>query len=229
MVHALSRLSDQKLAAVIASMDRVEELANQVLLEEAKNTYVVPLDDKDVPKQLDRSCSKWRKFAADCGYYGPVVWKVRAGFTLKNHAPLAGPCFLNLDYIQDWELRNDEPTKDGYVFWVPRIVEGSTEQSVSNMETIRAKHRDLYELPESHAVSFGSVGLLFALILAHFKRTGERVPLRFWGAASDSFDEGSGVRLAVGSFDEDGLRTESDWDEDDSGFVGFFMLGVEPV
>jgi hypothetical protein len=41
-----------------------------------------------------------------------VLWQVKAGFTLKKHAPLAGPCHEKFSYPQDWDLRNDEPTAD---------------------------------------------------------------------------------------------------------------------
>jgi hypothetical protein len=158
-----------------------------------------------------------------------VAWKVKAGFMLKQHAPFAGPCYGKLDYLQGWELTNDKPTKDALVFWVPRLAEKSTSKTVEQMETHRAELRQKNNLPRHHCASFGSITLLFALILAHFKRTGERVPLECLYAASDTLNADDGNRLIAGHFYEVGIYCDR-W-SDDHGLVniGFFLLGVEEL
>ncbi len=227
VAKALSGLSDQELTAIAEKPGLLKEFAAKLLADNVANIYVVHMDDKDVPEQYRETIASWRKYASHVGYTGPVAWKVKAGFTLKTHAPQAGPCYSQLGYLQDWQLKNDEPTKDSLVFWVPRLIDGSTSKTIPQMEKIRKDFRKVYELPAHHATSFGSIALLFALILAHFKRTGERVPLKYLYAASDTFHVG-GRRLIAGGFDGGGLYCCS-WNEDALDVVGFFLLGVEEL
>lgn len=225
VVNALSGLSDQELSAITEKPDLFKQFAGKLAADIVANTYVVPLGDAEVSEQYRKTATQWRKYAAALGYTGPVAWQVKEGFTLKLHAPLAGPCYGKLNYLQSWELKNDEPTQNSIVFWVPRLAEGSTSKTISQMEKLRLKLQQQYELPEHHATSFGSIALLFALILAHFKRTGERVPLKYFYAASDAL-HADGYRLFAGNFDGAGLRCGY-WGEDSCGDVGFFLLGVE--
>ncbi len=191
----------------------------------SSDTYVVPLGDAEVPEKYHEDTVKWRKYAVALGYTGPVVWKVRKGFTLKSHAPLAGPCYKQLVYIQNWDIENDETTKDSFVFWAPRLAKGSTNKTIFQMKELRAEIRQNYNLPANHATSFGSISLLFALILAHFKRAGERVPLKHCYAASDSFYSVD-FFLFAGGFGESGLDCDY-WGVSDGDRVGFFLLGEE--
>lgn len=153
--------------------------------------------------------------------------KVKAGYTLKGHASQDKNSYSKLGYLQSWSLKNDEPTKDSLVFWVPRLADGSTSKTTPQMEKLRKEYRKNYSWPAHHATSFGSIALLFALILAHFKRTGERVPLQYLYAASDTFLV-DGCRLVAGSFGELGLFCLR-WNEGAGGLVGFFLLGVEEL
>lgn len=113
------------------------------------------------------------------------------------------------------------------MFWVPRLVENSTSKTIPQMEQLRKDMAKQYKLPAHHGTSFGSIALLFALIMAHFKRTGERVPLKYLYAASDTFRV-DGYRLIAGYFHENGLNC-IDWDGDACDGVGFFLLGVEEL
>lgn len=227
VAKALADLSDQELSAIAEKPGLLKEFAAKLLVDSAANIYVVHMDDKDVPEQYRKTVASWRKYASDVGYTGPVAWKVKAGFTLKTHAPQAGPCYNQLKYLQDWNLTNDEPTKDSLVFWVPRLVENSTSKTIPQMEILRKGAGRHYKLPAHHGTSFGSIALLFALILAHFKRTGERVPLKYQYAASDAFRV-DGSRLIAGGFGGNGLDCRH-WREDANGDVGFFLLGVEEL
>ena len=224
---ALANLSDDELSAIVEKPEQLKQFAGSLVTDIVANTYVVHLDDKDVPEQYAAATASWRKYAASLGYTGPVAWQVKEGFTLKSHAPLAGPCYDKLNYLQEWELKGDEPTKNSIVFWVPRLAEGSTSKTIPQMEKLRGDLRQQHELPAHHATSFGSVALLFALILAHFKRTGERVPLKTFYAASDTF-RADGIRLIAGYFDGSGLYCYY-WSEGACDGIGFFLLGVEEL
>ncbi len=232
-------LEEEQKVALANNPGKVKEFLKELVTKEVQNTYVVALSDDGAVKLLVENkkyeseerakeiVANWRKYASNVGYTGPVAWKVKAGFMLKLHAPLAGPCYDKLKYLQNWNIRNDEPTKDSLVFWVPRLADGSTSQSIPQMEKLREKYRKNYSWPVHHCKSFGSIALLFALILAHFKRMGERVPLNYLYAASDTFHV-AGSRLVAGDFGEDGLYCYY-WREDARGFVGFFLLGVEEL
>lgn len=188
--------------------------------------FIAPISDKDLAEDLREVAAKWRKLAAELGYAGPVAWKVKAGFTLKQHAPKFGPCVENFAYLQDWQLQNDEPTKDGIVFWIPRLLPGSTAKTADEQTKLLADLRQRYDLPETHLTGFGSAALLAGLILAHFKITGERVPLdRYW-VRTDTLRAG-GRRLDLGGFVADGLRCGSyGWHDSARDYLGCFALGV---
>ncbi|MBI4458019.1 hypothetical protein HY633_03595 [Candidatus Uhrbacteria bacterium] len=194
-------------------------------------TFVTHLSDDEARArfpQFAEAVALWRKYATAMSYTGPVAWRIKEGFTLKTHAPKAGPCFDQLNYLKGWSLKNDEPTKNALVFWVPRIAEGSSGKTADEMMTLQAELRKQYKLPKNHCSSFGSIALNFALILAHFKRTGERMPLKYFYAASDTFHE-VGYRLFAGDFHEYGLDCSYWAGRYGSGIVGCFLLGVETL
>jgi hypothetical protein len=196
----------------------------------AANIFVIPLSDHEVQERYPQFADclvPWRKLAALMGYTGPIAWLVEQGFTLKKHAPLVGPCYGNLSYLQDWNF-DDTPTGNFLVFWVPRLAEKSTGKDISSMVEHRKVLKKSYKLPGNHATTFGSIQLQFALILAHFKRTGgERVPLSGLYAVSDSLDDGN--RLVAGSFGGGGLGCVSWVGVFGRGDFGFFLLGVEKL
>jgi len=229
LLAALGILTDEEMTALTNAPGKVKEFLAALVQEEIANTFAVPLSDAEMMDQFPQFADRlapWRKLAALMGYTGPVVWLVKQGFTLKKHAPLVGPCYENLQYLQGWNF-SDDPTDDCLVFWVPRLADNSTGKNIKAMEAHRAELKKRYELPEGHATSFGNIELQFALILAHFKRTGERVPLNFRYAASDTLHAG-GHRLIAGSFFDFGLDCDI-WDENGYGFIGFFLLGVEKL
>ena len=165
-------------------------------------------------------CAKWRKLASDLGYTGPILWIVKAGYTLKSHAPLAGPCYEKFGYLQDWKFNNDKPTAVCTVFFIPRIV--APKKNADEQLQILAELRAKYDLPAGHLNSFGSAGL----ILAHFKRTGERAPLNTDWVRTDTLNS-DGNRLDLGGFGEHGLYCDDYyWDFIRNGDLGVFPLGV---
>lgn len=189
--------------------------------------HVAPLVDKDVPEVLGKTMGQWRTLAADLRYNGPVAWRVQDGFTLKQHAPLAGPCRNGFQYLQDWALQNDAPTRPSIVFWIPRLLRSSTGKTAEEQLVLMATTRTQYGLPEHHLSNFGSVALLSGLVLAHHKLTRERVPLRGMWARTDTL-RSFGARLSLGHFGEAGLRCVSrHWDDERRGILGAFPLGEE--
>ena len=226
LLDVLNDLSEEERLALTDNPGRVKEFLAALVQEEIANTFAIPLSDSKMLEQFPQFADRlapWRKLTALMGYTGSVVWLIKQGFTLKKHASLVGPCYKNLQYLQNWNF-SDNPTDDCLVFWVPRLAENSTGKNIKEMEAHRAELKKRYELPGDHATTFGSIQLQFALILAHFKRTGKQVPLNCLYMASDTLNDGP--RLIAGDFGGYGLRC-GDWGESSYDDVGFVLLGVE--
>jgi hypothetical protein len=220
-------LSEEEQRALIDSSEKLKRFAGGLVIRTIKNTFFVPLADNEVAEKLVETTCNWRKLAAELGYTGPVVWKVKEGFTLKAHAPKAGPCYKKFEYLQEWNIQKDEPTKNSLAFWVPRLVQGSKNKNVEEQIDILAKLRQRFSLSEHHLTSFGSASLNSGLILAHFKRTGDRVPLNGEWTRTDSFDSG-GDRLSLGDFLASGLGCDNfHWGARRYPNTSCFPLGVE--
>jgi len=189
---------------------------------EAVNILVEKYDHEK--KSAKIKVLSWRNYAVTLGYTGPVAWQVRQGFTLKLHAPQAGSCYQNLTYLQSWNFY-DEPTSDSLVFWVPRLAPDSTNKTAEEMLHHRGFLWDKHTMPVEHYKSFGSIALLFALILAHFKRVGEPIPLQYYVASDTLLADGD--RLIAGDFNSSGLYCYYWNDSDRIVNIGFFLLGVE--
>ncbi|MDD2758469.1 MAG: hypothetical protein PHD72_03820 [Patescibacteria group bacterium] len=220
----ITGLSDEEQSVLVEKGKEFKEFVAGLVRAAVENTFFTHVDDKDAPAHLVGAVAKWRKLASDLGYTGPVLWAVKAGFTLKLHAPLAGPCYEKFSYLQDWELKNDEPTVDCLVFFIPRMV--ATKKNAEEQMQALVELREKYGLPASHCASFGSAALVAGLIMAHFKRTGERAPLNTdWVRTDTRYSVGS--RLHLGGFDEAGLHCYVTWDDHRYGSLGVFPLGVE--
>jgi hypothetical protein len=224
----ITGLTDDEQLALVDKASEFKKFVADLVRTVVENTFFTHVDDKDAPAHLVGAVAKWRKLASDLGYTGPVLWAVKAGFSLKSHAPLAGPCYEKFGYLQDWKLRNDEPTVDCMVFFIPRIV--ATKKNVEEQTLALAELRKEYGLPEHHCTSFGSAALVSGLILAHFKRTGERTPLNADWVRTDTLDS-DGNRLELGDFDESGLYCDDSWgghrNDIRADGLGVFPLGVE--
>jgi len=231
LILFLKKLSNKELLFLADNLQEVKDYITRRIAEIDRNTFVTPLSDKEVMNQFPQFADRlapWRKLASSLDYYGPVVWLVKEGFTLKNHAPFVGPCNRNLDYLKDWDFK-DIPTSNMLVFWVPRLVPDSTnDMTVEQMEQYRGELRTRYNMPENHCDRFGSIALLVALIMAHFKRTGERVPLKEFFVASDTLTV-NGKRFFCGSFGCDGLFCNIWYGLFNNDITGFFLLGVEEI
>lgn len=199
--------------------------------------YFLPFSDSDAitalmargrsQKLAERMVRVWRFLATSLNYTGPVCWQVKAGFTMKEHAPKAGPCYEGFQYLQNWYFP-DEPTKDGIVFWIPRFLEESTGKNVDEQMTLLTDTRIRFGLPDHHLTSYGQASLLAGLILAHFKATGERIPQdQLWIRTDTRYADG--YRLNLGRFVGRGLgcgHWECGGGGDDD--LGCFPLGVDP-
>ncbi len=225
LAKIVANLSDEEQLAIIDHPKRFGDLMCQFAAEVASSTYVIPVHDKDVPLPHRAAARTWRQYARAHDYNGPIAWRVKEGFTLRSHAQTAGPC-SGLRYISYWdEITGDAPTDKCIVFWVPRLVSSSMDKTFVQMEERREEAKRCLELPDNHATSFGGISLLFALVLAHFKRVGERVPLKEFFAVSDSLGV-EGNRLIVGGFNKSGLQCANTVGKPRYD-VGFFLLGVE--
>jgi len=245
VVRAIPRNMDTETAqGWIMDQDRLKLVLAAALLPEAEKgdepaerpvtppaiEYFTPVPDADVPERHQPTLSAYRKLATDHGVSAAtaVCYRVRAGFTLKNHAPKAGPCYKNFQYLQGWKFP-DEPTTVGLVFWVPRIVDGSTSKTRREQEQILSDLRTKLELSDQHLAGFGKVALVAGLILAHHKATGERIPLDQHWVRTDTCNA-DGYRLYLGIFDDAGLHCPYwSFDEDAYDFLGVFALGVEAL
>ncbi len=192
--------------------------------------YFLPLAAADVPKKHAATLAKYRQLASEHGVpeTTAVCYRVKAGFTLKSHAAKAGPCNDGFNHLQVWNFP-DEPTVDAIVFWVPRVLEGSTSKTKDQQIQFLAALRGKLELPAHHLAGFGNVALVAGLILAHFKATGERVPLDGYWVRTDTC-HADGLRLYV-YWSDDGSLDCINWHvvgglSDD---LGAFVLGVEPL
>ncbi|MFH1193791.1 MAG: hypothetical protein V1661_02250 [bacterium] len=220
--------SDDDLRAILAEGSFFPQQIIALLKSKIETNFVSALEDDAIPENLKLLAVKWRALATKLGYDGPVAWRVRAGFTLKEHAPKAGPCYQGFQYLQDWKFE-DEPTRDMIVFWIPRLVSDSISKTVLEQKELLADLRQEFRLPETHLVNFGSPALLVALIFAHFKATGERVPLNCLWARTDICNS-DGFRLVLGYFVDSGLDCVYwRWDGGGSPIIGVFALGVEAL
>jgi hypothetical protein len=198
----------------------------------AKTDFITPLADADVPQYHQETLKKYRQLAAEHGVPTTVAvcYRVRGGFTLRTHAPKAGPCRRQFDYIQGWKFL-DEPTTDSLVFWVPRLLKDSVMKTYDEQMAFLAEMRQRLGLPEHHLSGFGKISLLASLILAHFKATGERVPLDRCWIRTDTCNT-LGRRLTLGDFDETGLYCvywHFDGSRDGLSTIGVFALGMEAL
>jgi len=216
-------LSEASLAAALQGRQEPDPRKEEPETTDFKGEYFTPLSDAEVPKRYRSTLAKYRQLAREHGFATTAVChRVRAGYTLKRHAPKAGPCHERFQYLQGWDFP-DEPTVDSYVFWIPLILAGSTYKSTHDQRALLAKLRTRLDLPVPHLRGFGKVALVAGLILTHFEATGERSALV---ARTDTCIVG-GRRLSL-SWHEGALRCVR-WDVGDGPFgdVGVFALGVE--
>ncbi len=197
--------------------------------------YVEPLSDMAAiellvklkgysPAYANTLVASCRRCASDHKHDGIAFWRVKAGYTVREHAAQDKNCRDSLQYVKYWNLPSDVPTKDSIVCWVPRLALDSTNKTICEMQKIRERLLESCNLSEPQDTEFGSIGLLFALINAHHKLTGERVPLALRYAVSDSTHGNSG-HLMAGSHSEGNLNL-GHWDGSARADVGFFFLLV---
>lgn len=200
--------SDEDLLCLLKDKDKIKRIGG-IIVERPKADeqieFFTPLADADVPAEHRATLAKYRKLASehDVPATSPVCYRVKAEFTLKGHAPKAGPCREGFQYLQHWSF-SDEPTAGCLVFWVPRTVAGSMSKTASEQLELLSNLRARLELPAHHMSGFGQASLVAGLILAHFQATGERTPLNCGWVRTDTRDA-DGRRLRLGVFDGAGL------------------------
>lgn len=192
--------------------------------------YFTPILDAEVSAKHQLTLAKYRKLATEWGVPTTTVvcYRVRAGFTLKSHAPKAGPCYKKFSFLQKRHF-HDEPTKDCLVFCILHLVPGSTNKTHNEQIQLLGEIRQWNEFPAHHLTSLGKVALNAGLILAHYKTTGEHVPFNNCWIRTGTYDADGG-RLSLGHFDRDGLRGyHSDFSGGRVHDLGVFVLGVEEL
>lgn len=235
----ISQLSNEELVALTDRRHRglLHKFLEELILEDPITSFVEYLEDNEVMKrfpQFSELIPKYRRLANELGYSGPMVWLIKAGFTLRRHAPQAGPCQLGfIEKAPNMEIW-DEPTNNCLVFWIPRELMESREKNRENQMELLANMRERFELPEHHLSSFGSAALNAALLFAEFRRSGDRAAR--WGyVRTDSYftyPAHRGFREALClRFYEEGLADSNRHVHDDAPYhdIRCFALGVETL
>jgi len=162
-------------------------------LEHLEKNYTTSLTDSEAinllirfkemkPAEAERMVKTWRELAHEHNLpesTNLAHW-ILPGFTLKEHAPKAGPCYGDFKYLQDWKLKDDEyskPTEHEIIFWIPRILKDSTNKTYQEQLALLAETRQRLKLPDHHLQGSGTVAENAALILNHYQETKEQVPL----------------------------------------------------
>ena len=174
----LMSLTCEEQTALLDYPDELKKLVQELVTRREKNVFFIPISDKDAPEKFSLVAIKWRKLAAEMGYSGPILWKIKEGYCFLDSIK-AGPCHENFNYLK-YAKRCIDPslTRKSLVFWIPRIIQECKGQNEEQQSAFLEKLRIRLELPSHHLTSFGSLALLSGLIFAHFKRTGERAPLK---------------------------------------------------
>mgnify|MGYP001616633610 CR=1 FL=1 len=233
VLRALPRDLDKEMAQKwIVDQDDLAKVLRETLIStsQPQNDYFTPILDAAVPTWHQQTLAKYRKLAPEWRVPATIAvcYRVRAGFTLKTHAPKFGPCYDQFKYLQGWDFP-DEPTKECLVFWIPRLVPNSISKTHNEQLQFLGEIRQRMDLPKHHMVNFGKVAMDAGLIFAHYKATGERVPFDCYWIRTDTCST-DGDRLGLGDFDGDGLHCD-DWDFDGgrNDDLGVFVLGVEEL
>jgi hypothetical protein len=238
LIHLRGEISDGAWEALLSNVAKTKAFAEQLEREEVENTFFVAMSDPEAIECLVREkgwereratkvVELWRAVAAFLGYTGPICWRVKPGFTLKQHSPLAGPCYDQFKYLQDWSLPNDAPTGNWIVFYVPKLVPGSTSKTVEEQVVLRDAFRVEHNLPENHMTGFGPACVHTGVLLARCKKTGIRELPNTYTRSDTLYSDGA--RLSVGRFGELGLSCLSWWDDRRNDYFGFVPLGVEEL
>ncbi|MFC1597906.1 hypothetical protein ACFL2M_00020 [Patescibacteria group bacterium] len=146
------------------------------LAEDSKDhAYVVPLTDDEVPDTMQERLRAFRLYTVHPhrSYTGPVAWRTKAGYTLKQHAPKMGRCY---DFEGISGRFRDTPTEDAIVFWAPCPVLGSENKNSADQLVLLWELRDRFNFPAHWCNNFGTPALLAGLYLAYQKYCGNRVP-----------------------------------------------------
>jgi len=236
--HLFGELSDEQISIAAKNLGPLKKYLDKLIAQDVSR-YFQWLSDAEaielMVKHKLRSQEEAEKHVANCreaaksiGYNGKIFVLVKAGFTLKSHAPKFELCYKNWEYLQDWTLENDKKTVHSLVFFVPRWVPDSSRKDVDAQITLLSKFRETHKLSKHYLINYGDASLLAGLILSHCKRTGERIPLNCNWVRTDTVRT-DGLRLLLGLFGGYGLGC-SFWHDGDGprrGYVGCFALGVE--
>lgn len=97
---------------------------------------------------------------------------VLPGCLFKRDIPKMGPCYGDLNYLQDWKF-SDLPTERCLVSWIPAPIGSSVNKTYAEQMEFLAARRAVSGLPEGYELTPGSVGHIGGMALAHLKATGK--------------------------------------------------------
>ncbi|MEA3272539.1 MAG: hypothetical protein U9P90_02620 [Patescibacteria group bacterium] len=228
LLHKI-RYTRENLQAYLDDPDRLfnptsEEFSNPLTSKEAVELL---LQNKYTRQEAREIVKNWRKFAKNVfGWKNnqSIAYYVKAGFRVREPSMYPG---------SDIGLfKGDLLTKESLVFWIPRILPNSCGMSVTEQRAMLLEIQEEYNLPEHHLDFFGSISLLSALILPHYRRTNEQVPLAEDGqwnfVRTDTCRITDSSRLYF-HFPDIFRLDPNYWFSGDKGYpeVGCFPLGVE--
>lgn len=177
-----------------------------------------PLKDREIPRKCGGIGASYRKLYSqqDRRLIFPSICYLAQGCCLR---------FRSLS--REWKFLEEE-VMNGYVFWVPRVLEMSLSRTPREQQEILDETRTTLRLPRHHLTGFGSVVQIACLMLA-YKAAGEQ-PGILRTVRTGTFVSGRGRvhltwrhnRLHCLFIDQTGggeSRSEN---------VGVFAQGVEP-
>jgi hypothetical protein len=185
--------------------------------------FFTPIADDQVPDQHRDTVSKYRWLANEhrVELAEPVCYSVRAGFTLRHHAPRLGLCRHGFYELQAERNFPDQPTSESVVFLVPRQLQDSHSKTVNEQKQLLADLRGRLGLPAHHLTGFGQASLLSGLILMARRFGGPDNQL--WVRSETFYDRS---RLQLSYLDGGGLRCYGWGDEGADGLIGVMPVTI---
>lgn len=164
--------------------------------------YIKSITDGEFLAQHQGVIEARRRLAASQEYEGPIMWEVPEGLSVQDLSQ-HGPCYENnRELVRTWSLA-DQCLEAGIFFWIPRPLCGSFGLSLADQQRFLDERRQIYGLPATDLACFGPAGVLFGLILAHYRETGEKLLQNSFCCRTDTFDF-ERARVNVGPFVEHG-------------------------
>ena len=196
----------------------------------ASGGYFAPINESDsLSDDLQVVYGDWQVLAESLDYSGPICWKVKAGFSMKQVSGLGlyKKKFKHLD-VEDFRSK---PTEAGVVFWIPRLLPEKYGQEELDLGSVQQYQESNFDWVNSEfdieLTSFGSLALLSGLIHNYQKVSGKRVPLSKCSAITDNVTIDA-HNVHIGQYNADGLDCIGNLIDPKCEDAGFFPLQFVP-